>query len=122
MPKSEAARAELAITIGQDGFRLLEAVFSPDAPVWLREVPAVEVLRRAWIQQYHRTTSDTGTEVAWRETKDLPPGRMRLASPYDSDARYGVKRGSGWIGYKVHLTETCDDVEASGTPHVITNV
>ncbi|WP_435874624.1 IS1182 family transposase [Nocardia vinacea] len=122
MPKGEAARAELAITIGQDGFGLLEAVFSPGAPAWLREVPAVEILRTAWIQQYHRTITGTGAQVAWRESKDLPPGRMRLASPYDSDARYGVKRGSGWIGYKVHLTETCDDVEVSGTPHVITNV
>ena len=30
-------------------------------------------------------------------------------------ARLGVKRNHGWIGYKVHLTETCDDDE----PHLI---
>ena len=30
-------------------------------------------------------------------------------------ARLGVKRNQGWIGYKVHLTETCDDDE----PHLI---
>jgi hypothetical protein len=56
--------------------------------------------------------------VRWREGKDLPPGRVRLASPYDLDARYGVKRGSGWTGYKVHLTETCE----RHAPHLITNV
>jgi hypothetical protein len=123
MPKGEDARAELAVTIGRDGFSLLETVFGPDAPVWLREIHAVEVLRVAWVQQYHRTVTDAaGTEVTWRENKDLPPGRLRLASPYDVDARYGVKRGSGWIGYKTHLTETCDDAELSGTPHVLTNV
>lgn len=122
MPKGEAARAEWATTIGRDGFRVLEAVSGPDAPLWLREVRAVEVLRRVWIQQYHRTSGDTGMEVAWRENTDLPPGRVRLASPYDSDARYGIKRGSGWTGYKIHLTETCDGLEDSGTPHVITNV
>ena len=37
----------------------------------------------------------------------LPPGRSRIVSPYDSDARYSEKRGKGWLGYKVHLTETC---------------
>lgn len=123
MPQGEDARAELAVTIGRDGFHLLEAVVSPDAPAWLREIPAVRVLRTAWVQQYHRTiTTTAGTEVAWRENKDLPPGRARLASPYDIDARYGVKRGSGWTGYKVHLTETCDDTEKSHTPHLVTNV
>jgi transposase len=122
MPKGADARAELAVTIGADGFGLLEAVYAPNSPAWLREIPAVGFLRAAWVQQYHRTVSDTGTEVAWRESKDLPPGRARLASPYDLDARYGVKRGSGWTGYKIHLTETCDDARQSHLPHVITNV
>jgi transposase len=119
LPDSATARAELAVTIGQDGFALLTAVAAPVAPGWLREVPAVDVLRLTWVQQYHRAeNADGGMEVAWREEKDLPPGRRRLASPYDVDARYGIKRGSGWTGYKVHFTETCDD----DTPHVITNV
>ena len=56
--------------------------------------------------------------MRWREGNDLPPGGQRLASPYDLDARYGVKRGSGWTGYKDHLTETCDP----DMPRVITNV
>ena len=37
----------------------------------------------------------------------LPPGRSTLVSPYDLDARYSEKRGTGWTGYKAHLTETC---------------
>jgi transposase len=32
--------------------------------------------------------------------------------------RYGKKRRTEWTGYKVHLTETCDD----DTPHLITDV
>ncbi len=122
MPQGTQARAELAVTIGCDGFHLLQAAYAPHSPAWLRELPAVEFLRAAWVQQYHRTVSDAGTEVSWRESKDLPPGRARLASPYDVDARYGVKRGSGWTGYKIHLTETCDDPSQSHLPHVITNV
>ena len=49
---------------------------------------------------------------------------QRLHSPYDPDARYAKKRDTSWIGYKVHVTETCEadrpnlitDVHAAGTP------
>jgi transposase len=40
MPKGEADRAELAVTIGRDGFHLLEAVLSPEALAWLCQIPA----------------------------------------------------------------------------------
>ncbi|WP_078661716.1 IS1182 family transposase [Streptomyces sp. NRRL B-24484] len=113
-PKGENVRQKWAEQVGRDGFTLLEAVFAPGAPGWLREVPAVQVLRRAWVEQYHRD----GEGVRWREAKDLPPGRRRLSSPYDLDARYSVKRGSGWCGYKTHLSETCEP----HAPHVITHV
>ena len=46
----------------------------------------------------------------------LPPGRDRLISPYDLDARHSVKRDHGWDGYKVHFTETCDDPSCTPTP------
>ncbi|WP_331748350.1 IS1182 family transposase [Streptomyces chartreusis] len=113
-PKGQDVRQEWAEQVGRDGFTVLDAVNrSTDLP-WLREIPAVKILRQAWDQQYHRD----GQEVRWREGKDLPPGRKRLASPYDPDARYGVKRGSGWTGFKTHLTETCEP----DALHVITNV
>ncbi|MGV9568062.1 IS1182 family transposase, partial [Streptomyces sp. NPDC003480] len=114
MPKGDHAREEWARTVGEDGFALLEAVYAPGTPWWLREIPAVQVLRTAWVQQYHRD----GEGVRWREGKDLPPGRIRMLSPYDVQARYSVKRGAGWVGYKVHFSEVCEP----GTPHVITNV
>src|SRR5262249_55011315 len=41
-----------------------------------------------------------------------------INSPYDAEARYAKKYATSWVGYKVHLTETCDE----GTPHLITNV
>jgi len=43
------------------------------------------------------------------EGDGLPPGHIRIASPYDTDARWGVKREEFWLGYKLHITETCDD-------------
>ncbi|MBT2235826.1 IS1182 family transposase [Nonomuraea sp. NEAU-A123] len=113
-PKGEQARRRWAATVGQDGFALLEAVHAGDAPVWLRQLPAVQVLRLAWIQQFHRDHQG----VRLRQADDLPPGHLRLASPYDVEARYGLKRGLGWCGYKVHLSETCEE----DLPHLVTAV
>ncbi|MFD3676880.1 hypothetical protein [Streptomyces sp. NPDC058613] len=94
---------------GEPGDQMLEAVHAPDAPSWLRELPAVQVLRTMWVQNYHRTVSEAGAEVKRRESKGLPPGRLRLASPYDTDARYGLKQDSWWTGYKIHISESCDE-------------
>ena len=46
IPKGEAARRAFAETVGRDGEALLSAVTAPGTPAWLREVPAVEILRR----------------------------------------------------------------------------
>jgi hypothetical protein len=43
------------------------------------------------------------------EGDGLPPGHLRIASPYDTDARWGVKRDAFWLGYKLHVSEACDD-------------
>ena len=114
LPSTQAERHQLAVIIGQDGFSLLTAVYAPTAPVGLRERPAVEVLRRVWVQQYYVPVP----EVRWRAGDDLPPHALLICSPYDVDARYATKRETHWTGYKVHLTETCD----AERPHLITNV
>jgi transposase len=41
-----------------------------------------------------------------------------INSPYDLDARYGKKRSTLWVGYKIHFSETCDD----DAPQLITHV
>ncbi|MEV0387216.1 hypothetical protein [Nonomuraea sp. NPDC050643] len=114
MPKQMATRVELANQIGADGTRLLLAVYSDSAPPWLREVPAVEMLRRIWLQEFR----DEEGQVRWRTSQEQPASSVRLVSPYDEDARVGVKRETQWDGFKVHLTETCDD----DGPHLITDV
>ena len=88
---------------------------APDAPAWLGQVPAVETLRRVWVQQF---AVDAG-RVRWRTEADgVPPARLFISSPYDVEARLGKKDTTTWVGYKVHLTETCED-EA---PHLIVHV
>src|SRR3979409_1611297 len=84
------------------------------APAWLRELPAVDVLRRVLLQNYTRTITKDGREVIRRREKEpegdgLLPRHARIASPYDLDARWGVKREEFWLGCKLHITETCDD-------------
>ena len=112
LPESQASRQALMVRYGADGYYLLEQVHGPGAPGWLRELPAVQVPRRIWIQQFYREVTDGRQEVRRREKlpqgDGLPPGRDRLISPYDLDARYSIKRDHGWGGYKVHFTETCD--------------
>jgi transposase len=113
-PASQAKRDELAIAYAKDGYALLEAIYDSAAPAWLRELPAVGVLRRVLVQNYTRTIARDGREVIRRREKQpggdgLPPGHARIASPYDTDARWGAKREEFWLGYKLHITETCDD-------------
>ncbi|MGH3125221.1 MAG: transposase, partial [Streptosporangiaceae bacterium] len=120
-PASQAKQDELAITYARDGYALLEAVYDSAAPAWLRELPAVDVLRRVLVQNYTRTITGNGREVIKRREKEpdgdgLPPGHARIASPYDLDARWGVKRDTFWLGYKLHVTETCDDEPPCGCP------
>jgi transposase len=119
-PASQAKQDELAIAYARDGYALLEAVYDTSAPAWLWQLPAVDVLRRVLLQNYTRVITD-GREVIKRRDKEpdgdgLPPGHARIASPYDLDARWGVKRDSFWLGYKLHVTETCDDQPRCGCP------
>ena len=123
LPESETKRTALAVQIGRDGYALMRAVTGADAPAWLSELPALDTLRQVWVQQYYRSTGH-GREVVSRrqaEVQGLPPGRFRLISPYDTDARYSIKREHGWAGYKVHFSETCDGAD-SDPPSLITNV
>jgi len=120
-PVSQAKQDELAIAYARDGYALLEAVYDTSSPAWLRELPAVDVLRRVLVQNYTRTIAGNGREVIRRREKEpegdgLPPGQARIASPYDLDARWGVKRDAFWLGYKLHVTETCDDEPRCGCP------
>jgi len=114
LPTTQTARAALTLTIGNDGRRLLAAVDHPDAPSWLREVPAVTILRRVWIQNYWWD----GTQLQWREADNIPPAAQFISSPYDPEAHYARKHTTQWVGYKVHLTESCED----DLPHLITHI
>ena len=90
LPRAKAARAKLAVTVGVDGFALLEAIYAADAPTWLRQVKAVQTLRVVWIQQYYRDRNG----LRWRDKNELPPDTLAIRSPDHTQARYRINRGS----------------------------
>jgi transposase len=115
VPKGEEARQAYAHAVGVDGYTLLDAVDAEETPRWLREVPAVETLRRVWVQQFYRSPEG----VRWRTAAEgLPPAARMISSPYDLDAHYAKKYTTSWVGYKVHFTESCEPEQ----PHLITHV
>ena len=112
LPAGKDARARLAAQFARDGYRLLEQAAAPGAPPAARDLPAARALRLILLQQFYREDGPDGRqEVTWREAEKhgLPPGKDRIASPYDTDARYAEKRGTAWTGYKAHYGETVSD-------------
>ncbi|HEY9501958.1 MAG TPA: transposase, partial [Pyrinomonadaceae bacterium] len=84
---TEKERLALIEQIGTDGHQLLKAVYRA-YNMGLHQLPAVESLRRIWIQQFY---IEDGM-VHFRRNKDYPPSREMIYSPYDLDARLGAKR------------------------------
>jgi len=116
LPKTEAARQDLAATIGADGQQLLGTIDAATEQPELAQLPAVQVLRQVWATQY--IVEDGPMRLG--SAAELPLSAEQVCSPYDPEARYSKKRDVTWVGYKVQVTETCDP--ACEGPHVITNV
>src|SRR6266852_4642631 len=115
LPSKQAERDALVAQVGADGLALLQAALADDAPLGLRSIPAIELLRQVWVQNYLPT--DDG--LRWRTNDDgLPPASRFISSPYDPEAHLALKRATAWVGYKAHLTETCEPE----TPNLITDV
>jgi transposase len=108
LPTGPGKRAALIQTVGIDGFALLQVAYDPAAPGWVREVPAVQILRRVWVQQFEITypTSKNnsgdrgggpgvfpaGGVVSLRDKENLPPAGVRIVSPHEGP---GPKRELG---------------------------
>jgi transposase len=115
LPHGEARRVEYALTVGQDGFHLLEAVALDSTPEAVKELPVLATLRTTWERHYER---DEAGKVSWRAGPDLTRAATAIESPYDTEARHSTRHSLKWTGYKVHLTETCEPDQV----HLITNV
>lgn len=115
LPKGREARFAYAAQVGADGQRVLDALALADTPAALRNLPEIAALQLVWEQQFAH--GDDGL-MQLRDPKALPSAREIVESPYEPDARFATKRGMHWVGYKIHVTETCDE----DLPHLVTQV
>src|SRR5712671_1760465 len=114
-PKAETERTLLREQVGQDVAQLLAALDQPQTPQAVRAMAEVALLRQLFAQHYEQR----GQQIHWRDGPAVS-NEDRIVSPYDPEARASRKRDTVWLGYKVHLTETCD--QDPGCPHLITHV
>jgi transposase len=114
-PKAETQRTLLREQVGQDVAQLLASLDEPQTPQAVRELAEVALLRQIFAQHYEQQ----GQQVHWRDGPAVS-NEERIVSPYDPEARSSRKRNMVWLGYKVHLTETCDQDPAC--PHLLTHV
>jgi len=115
IPHSSAGRQEFAETVGGDAHALLDAVYNWSDLLENKQIAAVEILRRIVVQQFYMDEKG----IHWRTgSEGIPSSIIFINSPYDLEAHYGKKRQFQWTGYKVYLTETCDEE----LPRLITNV
>jgi transposase len=115
LPKNETERLQYAELMGTDGLALLTALWDEQTPGELRQLDAVQTLCLVWLQNY---TWNNAGGLRWRTAKELPPACVAIYSPYDPEVHFGKKRDTRWLGYKVHVTESCDD----DSPNLITHV
>jgi transposase len=114
-PKKESQKQQLREQVGRDVDRLLTNLNATGAPQQARDLPEVVLLRQIFAQHYEKK----GEQVKWRDGPAVD-NNERVVSPYDPDARSSRKRDTIWLGYKVHLTETCD--QDGQIPHLLTHV
>jgi len=77
---------------GADRHALLRDIFAEDVLVWLRQVPAIETLRRVWVKQYYAQ----GGAITWRtqQKEGIPRSDHFTSSSYDLDAHLARKRST----------------------------
>ncbi|WP_406346781.1 IS1182 family transposase [Streptomyces sp. NBC_00648] len=146
VPREKEELAAHVLQFGEDGMRLLRAVYRDDAPPRLRGLPRVQVLRQVWVQQYWYNENG---QLSWHGPKDthdratrrgaprrkagpgeaspdpgsarVPWSRMEIVTPHDSKARFAHRTGkAAWVSYKDHQTETCDPAGPNVIVHVAT--
>ncbi|MFF8844381.1 transposase [Streptomyces sp. NPDC015127] len=118
LPRGGDALIAYVLRVGAEGMHILRAVHDADAPTGLRALPAVEVLRQVWVQQYW---IDEDGQLRWRGTKSsrdrasrrtkerrntgnasadgrhdpasarVPWSGMEIVTPHDPEARYSQK-------------------------------
>jgi transposase len=107
LPKGQEARETLRRQVGEDSWHLLQAAAEAHAPQSVQACSSLALLQQVWNQHFERIEG----QVRWRDSPAVESAQ-RVISPYETDARASRKRDTEWVGYKVHLTETCGEEDA----------
>ena len=124
-PSGKVKRMAYLMEVAQDGFDLLGALAEETAPEAARSLEEVAYLERLWDWYFVRETPPDAPNSAvkairMKTKEELGPIGKRLCSPYDPEARLGHKGGTPWIGYRVHISETCEENYPRLVTHVVT--
>ncbi|HEX6013301.1 MAG TPA: IS1182 family transposase [Geminicoccaceae bacterium] len=124
LPRAAAEREAYARAVGEDGFALLDRLDRPETAAELRGLPKVAILRQVWARHFVREDgAPPGGSVRLRAKEDPPPPEAEpVESPYDTEARFRTRSGTSWIGYVVHLSESCEDDGAHLITHAMTTI
>ena len=98
-PKEATKFVPMIEQIGRDGSDVLKWVREANAPIWLREIPALETLRLVWIQQFY--VEDGYPLMSVRNASQNCPRASWPSSDWH-DARHLFTCAS-------NLTRTCHD-------------
>lgn len=102
-PKGPSQQEQLRRQVGRDAKHLVQASEQPETPQVVGDLPEVQLLRQIWQQHYEVVQG----EIRWRDGPAVHSAQ-RVVSPYDEEVRCARKRDTEWVGYKSHLTETCE--------------
>jgi transposase len=92
IPREKDKLAAHVLEVGRDGMTILQAVFADTAPWRLRKLPAVQVLRQVWVQQYW---TDSDGNLAWRAPKSSRDRQSRHGRPRRSASDQQTDRETG---------------------------
>jgi hypothetical protein len=101
LPTSQAKRQQLAQTYGSDALTPPRAVYAPEAPDWLPELPAVEVGRRVLVGELphpHRRARPGGDHTAGGGHRRAPAGRTADQLPLRHRHPLGRQGRGPWPG------------------------
>lgn len=108
---TDAERNVALERVGADMHWLLEFL-STNRASFLR-LPELEVVQTLFSQHFILQAQGVSLRT------EVTPGKEKIQTPHDPEARYATKRGKGWTGYKVHITETANE---KGEVNFITDV
>lgn len=121
LPSSKAKQDAYGQQVGEDAYYLLSCLEASDVDQW-QSLPKIEALKIVLERHYEYKAEAPDTpdapRVRWKSKKELPHASAGIESPYDIDARFRSRYGVSWVGYEVHVSETCDDDQC----HLITNI